>query len=79
MSISSVSIIIDRIKSAPVSNPIAVFKLSYPDGKTLEAVFGNTVITKKRIDDGCNLFVGNFHSDMDNKYVASLLKIAAKE
>ena len=70
MSISTISVIMGRIKSATETSPIAVFKptdsLENEDGeRMLDAVFGATIATKQQIDDEDENFIGLFHKDMD--------------
>lgn len=50
--------IINRIKLATHESPIAVFQCE-KEGK-LDAMFANTVFTKKRINKGYG-FIGKFH------------------
>ena len=61
MSISSVSVISERIRSAKEHSPIAVFSVNRRNTNILNASFGSTVFTQKRIDEGGRDFVGEFY------------------
>ncbi len=61
MSVSSVSVVIGRIKCASESSPIAVFR-TYTPGR-YNAVFARTVITANRIKEGCADLIGVFHGE----------------
>jgi len=68
---SSVDVIIERIKVATVKSPIAVFV--DPVKKTLVSCFGSTVITKARIKRNDPTFVGTFHRHMNMNQVRHYL------
>jgi len=75
MSVSSINVIMERIACATPESPIAVFKLNNPCiGTLLDAVFGNTTMTKVRIAAKDPGFVGLFHGGMDKREVRSQLK-----
>ena len=76
MSLSTLDMIIDRIKSAPEESPIAVFR--EPMERNLNAVFADTVKTRKWMKYKEKLFVGNFHQNMDAAEVKMKLKAALK-
>ena len=76
MSVSSIQVIMDRIASATETSPIAVFKVPEKCGK-LEAVFGATVMTQKKITEGDPDLVGVFHKGMDRFSVKSQLASVA--
>ena len=78
MSHCTISVIIGRIKTASKGSPIAVFKLPNPDGKYLNAVFGNTVRTIKMVDTFSNMFIGEFHNGMNMSDVRKELESAAR-
>lgn len=63
----SLTVIMDRIKTATVDSPIAVFKA----GKGLNAVFANTVISEERAES--NDYVGKYHGKMDISWVSNHL------
>ena len=81
MAITNVALIMERIKSADISSPIAVFRLPEPEvngddvvpakGK-LESVFGATLETRKHIAENPR-FVGNFSKHMDLHKVERIL------
>ncbi|NKI17418.1 hypothetical protein HCU74_08310 [Spongiibacter sp. KMU-166] len=58
MSVSSVDVILGRIRSAPAESPIAVF--TNRSGYLLNAVFANTVATQGLIHGHCPRLVGVF-------------------
>ena len=66
MSISTVSIIRERVLSATASSKIAVFRVTKIDKFTkkdvlvFDAVFDNTITTQKKINDGCEMYVGSY-------------------
>ena len=76
MSLSTLDIIIDRIKLATEESPIVVFK--QPMEKNLNAVFADTVFTKRWIKYKEFFFVGNFHRNMELDEVKRQLKAALK-
>ena len=79
MSVSTIDIIMSRIKSASKASPIAVFKLD-EKGKSkgkLNAVFGATVKTQELIKNNDNLLVGVYDNTMDESAIrAELIKSA---
>ena len=75
MTVSDPKTIIERIKAAEESSPIAVFKVK-PTG-LLDAVFANTSESQKLIRDGGGL-VGVFHGEHDLDRVRHELNTAAE-
>ena len=64
MSVSTIDVIIGRIQSATSESAIAVF--SCDKANCLNAVFANTVASRKLISNGLNLdLVGVFDKTMD--------------
>ncbi len=66
MSIDSVEIVMERIKSATSLFPIAVFTSNLPN--KVESVFASTVVSQRRIKKGRGL-IGVFDKSMDKNYV----------
>jgi hypothetical protein len=73
MSLAPINIIMDRIKSAQTRSPIAVFTGA---GNQLDAMFSDTIDTKKLIDQNDPFLVGVYDKGMDLKAVESQLKAA---
>jgi hypothetical protein len=74
MTISSVPIIIGRIKKAEPWSKIAVFAVTGEEGETkLDAVFADTVVTADRMKNSSN-FVGEFSRRMDINAIRRKLK-----
>lgn len=71
MSTSTLSIILDRIKSAPPSSPIAVFRCSVAG--QLNAVFGATWTTLEEIKTSPD-YIGSFHGEQHPKVVRAMLE-----
>ena len=76
MSISTIKTILGRVEVARVTSPIAVFKVSSIDG-TLEAVFGATVLSQRRIKNKDPALVGVFDKSMPCAEVKAALHAAA--
>ncbi len=75
MAIMDYKQIIERVRAASPESPIAVFRT--PDRK-LEAVFGSTIETQKRIERARRReFVGLFHNQMPGEKVADTLMRAS--
>ncbi len=75
MAIMDYKQIIERVRAASPESPIAVFRT--PDRK-LEAVFGSTIETRKRIERARRReFVGLFHNQMPGEKVADTLMRAS--
>lgn len=74
MSISSITDIKARIAVATPKSPIAVFQLPGQQSGLLEAVFANTVMTRRRIDSSDPLLAGWFHNEMDQQFVVDRLR-----
>lgn len=68
-----------RIDSASAVSPIAVFKLAEPDGDNMEAVFGSTVETARRIAGGDSLFLGMYHQGHDREKTETSLRNAVRK
>ena len=49
MSKYNIEVIMKRIKSAPINSPIAVFRIDDKLSINLDAVFGSTVATQRRV------------------------------
>jgi hypothetical protein len=65
MSISSIEVIKGRILTATKNSKIAVFK-DMKDGElALDAVFDNTIATQKRIELGCEKYVGSYYGSLN--------------
>ena len=62
MSISSIEVIKNRIKSASPLSKIAVFKVTGRRELVFDAVFDNTITTQKRILNGCDSYIGSYCS-----------------
>ena len=61
MTISTVSVIMGRIKSAEPESPIAVFRVRKKRGYVLDSVFANTVSARWRISQQPRSVVGVYH------------------
>ena len=77
MSISTVDMIIGRIKLATAESPISVFRCHVPG--RLNAVFSNTVLTRKMVASGGYGYVGTFTRDDNLIDLKSKLITAAME
>lgn len=62
MTISTVEVIMERVKTAYKDSPIAVF---YADDGSLDAMFAATIETQKRIRTDEQNLVGVFHRYMN--------------
>jgi hypothetical protein len=83
MSIASLDIIIDRIKSAHVASQISVFKVMKDDlsgfsKQQLNAVFDDTAMTKNWKTWYSSHYVGTYNRKMDMEEVNRQLKRALK-
>ena len=78
MSICTIGIILEKIKVANEMSPVAVFKTERPDGKHLNVVFKNTVMTAKMMRLVPDMFVGEYHNRMDMSDVRKELESAAR-
>lgn len=80
MSICDIQQITKRLKDCPPDSPIAIFKLPGIQDGHYEALFLNTVETKKRIKRKSNDFIGVFDSNTDLKFLRNkLAKIILEE
>jgi hypothetical protein len=61
MTISTISVISERIKTASGASPIAVFETNEKD--LFDAVFAKTVLTERKIDMGDGGLIGVFFGD----------------
>jgi len=61
MSISTINVISERIKTANEVSPIAVFETDKKD--LFNAVFAKTVLTEKKIDMGDSGLIGVFFGE----------------
>ncbi len=71
MSIMKLPLILDRIKTAPPSSPIVVFRCATPEH--LNAVFDTWTTKVDRIEKAKD-YVGTFHSENDPKTVRKWLE-----
>jgi len=77
MSIGTVKTIIDRIKVATVLSPIAVFKETNDEAiEVLNAVFADTVETRKRIANNYYGYIGTFDRTMNMADIRKQLRQA---
>lgn len=79
MSLSSIGIIMYRIKSASAQSKIAVFlptTMTDLKARRLESVFANTVATQKAIKDSDPLHIGTYSRYMDPKKIRRALNAA---
>ncbi len=65
MSISSIKVIKERILTATKNSKIAVFKTMIDGELVLDAVFDSTIATKKRIEEGCEKYVGSYYGSLN--------------
>lgn len=63
MTITSIQSIRERISSATEDSKIAVFIIYHDNIKSLKAVFDSTYSTRKRITEGCPMYVGSYSKD----------------
>lgn len=70
MSICTVSIAMDRIKSARKKSPIAIFRCA--EENMIEAIFGDSITTRQRLEHD-KTFVWMFDGSMDLDCVAAKL------
>lgn len=75
MTTCTVSIAMERIKSARPKSPIAVFRCGEPS--QVETVFGDSIMTRRRAEYD-PAFVGMFDNTMNFKLVEKALKDAAR-
>ncbi len=76
MTISSIAIIMSRIRSAETDSPIAVF---VEFGNQLNAVFGATIATMQRIAAKDRKFIGSYDRTMNvGKIRAKLTRITKR-
>lgn len=61
MSVSTISVIKERIRSATERSKIAVFIIKRGGTHDFNAIFDNTIATKKRIAEGCDNYIGSYH------------------
>ena len=73
MSISSVSTIMQRIKSAEHTSRIAVFRKKLNGIWALDAVFANTVHAEARIRDGDPSLIGVYYMGNNSQITADTL------
>ena len=62
MSISTIKVIVERIRVSTTASPIAVFEKK--DGQ-LDAVFAATIATQQRVMSGDPSFIGMFNKGMN--------------
>jgi len=74
MTIMTIDLVMDRIKSATRYSPIAVFH-SVGEGK-LDALFASTVMTEIKIRKEGKFLVGVYHQYMDLRKIYKELKSA---
>jgi hypothetical protein len=72
MTIMKLPLIMDRIKHAPPSSPIAVFRTSVAGH--LDAVFAATLESIAVIKAGPQSYIGTFHGECDLKWVKDRLE-----
>lgn len=60
MSISTIELIKERIRSATESSKIAIFKSYRGRVVDVNAVFESTITTRDRINSGCSYYVGSY-------------------
>ena len=76
MSVSTIEIILGRIKTSTICSPILV--LSSKESGKLKAVFAGTVWSRKLVKNKDKSIVGVFNRDMDQERIKRILKKAAK-
>ena len=65
MSISTIEVIKGRISSATKGSKIALFKAMKNGELAIDAVFDNTISTQKRINEGCEKYIGSYYGVAD--------------
>lgn len=74
MSVSTVTIIKNRIVSATDSSKIAIFKVRQGGHVLFDAVFDNTVQTQRRIRERDRNYIGSFAGKDDACHAAHLMR-----